>query len=89
MPLKTELTLEETHNYMRGAGTFKQAIDAIRIIKDNEIKVYARMTATKKSQNNVEPLAKCIADLNIDSLSAAQSIPIYNAMAHKDVYAER
>lgn len=76
--------LEETHNFMRGAGTFKHAINTIKILKDDGIKVHVRMTATKQSLKDVEPLAEYMADLEVDSFSTAQFTPIYNAMAYRD-----
>jgi len=77
--------LEETHESIRGKGTFHRAIDAIKLLKNAGLKVQVRTTITKRSLPDLEPLTKLITSMEVDSFLATEYIPIGRGLGRSDL----
>jgi radical SAM protein with 4Fe4S-binding SPASM domain len=62
--------LKETHDYHKGfAGAFDRVVQGIKCLKDHDIRVHARMTATKKNISEIEEVLKLSASLGADEFN--------------------
>jgi radical SAM protein with 4Fe4S-binding SPASM domain len=73
--------LQESHEFIRGEGTFERCLDSIKLLKSKNIPVQVRTTVTKRSLSELEDLAKLLAELKVDSFLLAEFIPVGRGMA--------
>jgi radical SAM protein with 4Fe4S-binding SPASM domain len=60
---------EESHDAVRGAGTFSRAVEAVKLLKDHGIKTVAMFTLHKKNIDSACKMPKLAASLNLDALT--------------------
>jgi len=60
---------EESHDAVRGAGTFSKTVEAVKILKDYGIKTVAMFTLHKKNIDSAAKMPKLAVSLNIDALT--------------------
>jgi radical SAM protein with 4Fe4S-binding SPASM domain len=58
----------ETHNFVQNAPTFDLVLNAIKLLRENEIRVQVLFTLMKTNANEVDDLIKLTRELNVDSL---------------------
>jgi radical SAM protein with 4Fe4S-binding SPASM domain len=59
--------LEENHEYLRGKGTFKRAIEAIKLLKQEfNSKIAIRLSLSKRNINEWKDVLKIAEDLGVD-----------------------
>ncbi len=59
----------ESHNKIRGDGTFEKAINAIQLLRKNNIRVQINMTLTTVSAPKIENIFELCRNLNVNWLS--------------------
>lgn len=71
--------LEETHDWVRGNGKFKKAIEGVKILHEFNIRVRIMFTLYRYNLNDLIPLMEVLAKNNVDEFSFDIGIPIGNA----------
>jgi len=77
--------LKETHEYMRGNGTFDRAVNAINLLKNTGLTVQVRTTITKKSLADLESLTNLLVSMDVDAFLATEYIPIGRGLGMNDI----
>lgn len=76
---RVQLSLEgatpSTNDEIRGSGSFEKAIDAIRLLKQNNFQVAVMMTISSFNKGEIDPLIDLLAEEDVDTFSAERFIP--------------
>ena len=67
---------EESHDAVRGTGTFLKTVDSIKILKNAGIKTVVMFTLHKKNIESAEKMPKLADSLNIDALTVERMTPM-------------
>jgi radical SAM protein with 4Fe4S-binding SPASM domain len=67
--------LEKHNNFIRGKGTYKKIINAIKILVNQKIKVRVSLTLTKKNVNDIPLLVKILDELGVSFLNVRRLVP--------------
>lgn len=76
--------LKETNEKIRGKGTFKKVINAIKLLVDAEIAVRVSLTLTKKNVKDIPALAELLDKLGVCHLGTRRLIPCGKGSALSD-----
>jgi radical SAM protein with 4Fe4S-binding SPASM domain len=76
--------LEANNDFLRGNGTFKSAVDAIKCLREAEVTTYMRTTVTKRILNELEQLANLAVDLNANRFGMMRFYPVGRGMGYKE-----
>lgn len=76
--------LKEAHEYIRGKGTFESTVRAIKELRDEDIKVAVRTTATKKSLNDINGIVDLAVQLGVYRFGFFRFFPAGRGMAYKE-----
>jgi len=76
---------QETHDKIRGKGTFEKAIRAIHFFQDSGIEVTLRMTLTSYNFHEVEDFVKVGKELGVISVSCRKLIPVGRGLANQNM----
>lgn len=75
--------LQETHDFFRKKGSFKDSLRAFKVLKEEKIKTACMFTLSKKNSKDLIPLIDFIKD-KVDSFDFARFVPTGNAKNLKD-----
>jgi len=76
--------LNESHEYLRGNGTFGSTITAINALRDEGMNVALRTTATKKSLDDVNGIVELAVELGAYKFGVVRFFPAGRGMSYKD-----
>lgn len=71
--------LEETHDSLRSKGSYERTIEAITLLKKNNIKVLVKYTVQNKNYKEICEVFERCAELNVDYFDFARYCPSHKA----------
>lgn len=75
----------ETHDYIRGSGSFSKSMNAIKILKNVGLQVDIRMTICRETMSKVRQFIDLTKDLNLSGAYMRRVIPSGNALTENKV----
>ncbi len=76
--------LEKNNDFLRGRGTFKAAVNAVKCLKEADVTTYVRTTVTRKSLYELEQLVNLAIDLNADLFGAKLFHAVGRGMGYQE-----
>ena len=76
--------LEANNDFLRGKGAFEAAGNAVKYLKEAEIRTFVRTTVTKKTLYELEQLVNLAIDLNADLFGAKLFHPVGRGIGYKE-----
>ena len=73
---------EETHDSIRGTGTFQKTIKSIELLKENNFFISIMFTLTSINKTNIDELLNLCDKLNIDALTVERVTPCSNSSSN-------
>jgi radical SAM protein with 4Fe4S-binding SPASM domain len=74
---------------IRGKGTFKKTLQAIRILRSKDIEISVMMTLTRKNKDEIEPLIRLLGNEGVAALSLERFVPEGNGSGIRDALLSR
>lgn len=67
--------LKEQHDYIRGKGNFEKSIEAIKLLKENNFKVYTMTVLSIKNYEYLEEIVETLSSFNVDRMGFERFTP--------------
>lgn len=75
----------ETNDLIRGKGNFDKAVNAIKLLKQNNLKVFVALTINRFNVGQLTEIYQLCKDLNVDNLNLGRVIPTHET--HNEITA--
>ncbi|MFB3763858.1 MAG: radical SAM protein [Methanotrichaceae archaeon] len=76
--------LEANNDFLRGKGAFEAAVNAVKYLKEAEVKTYVRTTVTQKTLYELDQLVNLAIDLNADLYGAKLFHAVGRGIGYKE-----
>ncbi|MGQ9532392.1 MAG: radical SAM protein [Desulfotomaculales bacterium] len=73
--------LKDSHEFIRGHGTYEACLRAVQLLKDGGLPVQVRMTVNRRNLNEVERVVDLLAGMGVDALLLTELVPVGRAFA--------
>lgn len=84
--LSLEAADEDLNDRIRGGGSFRKTLSAIRMLKKNGFQVAVMMTLSRINMDGIEPLIDLLMDEGVDTFAAERFVPEGSGKGMQDAF---